>query len=136
MSWKLYSSRERVISEINITPLTDVMLVLLIIFMVTTPLLMMESFKLKLPRAETSGSESGEGAVITITEDGLIYLDGNSIEKGEILPALKARFDRGAPKAVLLKADTVTMHGMVVEILDMSRQAGADKLSIATERDK
>ncbi len=58
MAWKLTNGKESTMAEINITPLTDVMLVLLVVFMVTSPLLMMESMKLKLPQAETSGAEN------------------------------------------------------------------------------
>ncbi|MCP3678155.1 MAG: biopolymer transporter ExbD, partial [Deltaproteobacteria bacterium] len=74
--WSLQSGGDQIISSINITPLTDVMLVLLVIFMVTTPLIMMESFKIKLPKAVSSGVESGEGVTITVTSGGDISVDG------------------------------------------------------------
>ena len=133
MAWKLSNTNEKVISEINITPLTDVMLVLLIIFMVTTPLLMMDSFKLKLPKAASAGSETGLGSVVSVSEDGGLYLDGKAVDEDELFSALESKFKAGGDRTVILKADIDTMHGKVVKILDLSRKAGAEKLSIATE---
>lgn len=112
------------------------MLVLLIIFMVTTPLLMMDSFKLKLPKAASAGSEAGLGAVVSVSEDGGLYLDGKATSEAELFSALKSKFASGGDKTVILKADIETMHGKVVKILDLSRRAGAEKLSIATESEK
>ena len=133
MAWKLSNTNEKVISEINITPLTDVMLVLLIIFMVTTPLLMMDSFKLKLPKAASAGSEAGLGSVVSVSEDGGLYLDGKAVDEDELFSTLESKFKAGGDRTVILKADIDTMHGKVVKILDLSRKAGAEKLSIATE---
>ncbi len=136
MAWKLSNTNEKVISEINITPLTDVMLVLLIIFMVTTPLLMMDSFKLKLPKAASAGSEAGLGAVLSVSEDGGLYLDGKAVKEADLFDLLKENFEAGGARTVILKADIETMHGEVVKLLDISRRAGAEKLSIATESEK
>lgn len=134
MGWNI-KGNDRLISEINITPLTDVMLVLLVIFMVTTPFIMTESFKIKLPKASTSDAEPGKGAVLAINEAGVISLNGRNIPSEELYSELKKAFDSGVDKNVVIKADGNTRHGIIVKALDTAKLAGATKLSIATERE-
>jgi biopolymer transport protein ExbD len=122
----------KIISEINIIPLTDVMLVLLIIFMVTTPLIMMESFKIKLPKALASSVEPGSAITITVTEDGTLYVDEKKVAIVELEDELKREFERRGDRTVLLKGDRSARHGVIVEILDRAKRAGADKIAIAT----
>jgi biopolymer transport protein ExbD len=133
MAWRLTNGKESAMAEINITPLTDVMLVLLVVFMVTSPLLMMESMKLKLPQAETSGAEKGLAIVVSITGEGRYYLNDEPIVKSDLEERLIAELKSGRDNAVILKADKSVRHGLVVEVLDIARKAGAEKLSIATE---
>jgi biopolymer transport protein TolR len=124
MAWKT-GRHEKVMSEINITPFTDVMLVLLVIFMVTTPLIMTGSFKVKLPRAVSAGSEAGKGATVSISE------------AGEGLAAtLASEFKAGADRTVILRADGNVRHAVIVKVLDTARLSGAERLSIATENVK
>lgn len=133
MGWKLNSRHDKLVSEINITPLTDVMLVLLVIFMVTTPLIMTESFKVKLPKAVSSTSETGKGVIIAVNEAGEINLNGRLLAADGLSGALRAEFQRGAEKTVVIKADGRARHSVIVKVLDAAKMAGADKLSIATE---
>ncbi len=134
MGWKTREN-DRLISEINITPLTDVMLVLLVIFMVTTPFIMTESFKIKLPKAITSDTEPGKGAVLSINESGVVNLNGKNVPLDGLYSELKKAFDSGVDKNVVVKADGNTRHGVIVKALDAAKLAGATKLSIATERE-
>lgn len=134
MGWKI-NDRDRIMAEINITPLTDVMLVLLVIFMVTTPLIMTESFKLKLPKAVTSDAEPGKGAVVAISPGGIINLNGKGIRMDDLYSELKKGFDEGSDRTVVVKADGDARHSLVVKVLDTAKSAGAVKLSIATERE-
>jgi biopolymer transport protein ExbD len=133
MAWKLTSGHDRPIAEINITPLTDVMLVLLVIFMVTSPLLMMESMKLKLPKSQSAGEEKGLATVVSITSEGRYFLNDDRIEKSELEGRIGTELKADGNDAVILKADESVRHGLVVEVLDIARKAGAKKLSIATE---
>lgn len=134
--WTIASSRDKIISEINITPLTDVMLVLLVIFMVTTPLLVMQSFKIKLPKAVTAEAEAGKGITISIAAGGLIYLNNKAVKTERLFDSLKVLFLTASDKTVIIKADKDIPHGMVVKVLDTAKRAGAEKLSIATEPEK
>ncbi len=133
MAWKLSGTEERVMAEINITPLTDVMLVLLVIFMVTTPLFMMESFKLKLPKAGSGTSEPGTGTVLSVTVDGRYFLNGEHVKKRDLKNRIAAEFKATGSTNILLKADTSSRHGEVIDALDIAKKAGAGRLSIATE---
>ena len=133
MAWKTRYGSEKVFSEINITPLTDVMLVLLVIFMVTAPLIVVQSFKIKLPKAVTADAEPGKGAVVAISENGLISLNGKTVQASELYDALTAEFRKGGDRTVVIKADGATRHSVVVDVLDTAKLAGAVKLSIATE---
>lgn len=135
MGWKLTNSRERVMSEINITPLTDVMLVLLVIFMVTAPLIMTDSFKIKLPKAVSPDAGAGKGMVVSVSEKGRLSIDGREIKAEDLLPELEKGFRGGADRTVVVRADGNARHSAVVNVLDTAKLAGAVKLSIATEKD-
>jgi len=136
MGWNLKRDEGRLMSEINITPLTDVMLVLLVIFMVTTPLIMIESFKVRLPKAVSADAEPGKGVVIEIGEGGNISINGKDSARAALFNGLKTALANSPEKTVVIKADTNVRHGLVVEALDTAKQAGAVKLSIAAERKK
>ncbi|MBI4949529.1 MAG: biopolymer transporter ExbD [Deltaproteobacteria bacterium] len=135
MAWKINDNKERMMAEINITPLTDVMLVLLVIFMVTTPLIMTESFKIKLPRAVTSDAEPGRGAIVAVSSDGAINLNGKPVSLAGLSGELRAGFEAGKDRTVVVKADGDARHSLIVRILDTAKLAGAERLSIATERE-
>ena len=136
MAWKINDNKERMMAEINITPLTDVMLVLLVIFMVTTPLIMTESFKIKLPRAVTSDAEPGRGMIVAVSSDGAINLNGRSVSLDRLGDEFKAGFGAGGDRTVVVKADGEARHSLIVRILDTAKLAGAERLSIATEREQ
>lgn len=135
MAWKINNHSERMMAEINITPLTDVMLVLLVIFMVTTPLIMTESFKIKLPRAVTSDAEPGKGMIVAVSADGVINLNGRAVALPDLPGEFKRGFDAGGDRTVVVKADGDARHNLIVRILDTAKLAGAERLSIATERE-
>lgn len=134
--WNLSNNGDKIISEINITPLTDVMLVLLVIFMVTTPLLVMQSFKIKLPKAVSAETEPGKGITVIIAAGGVIYLNNRAVKMDGLFDAIKTELASSADKTVIIKADKDIPHGIVVKVLDMAKRSGAAKLSIATEPEK
>lgn len=132
---KRRGGRNRVMSEINITPLTDVMMVLLVIFMVTTPLIMKASIDINLPQAHAKQDAPVERLQIMLTQDGKIYLDRETVTLSELEAKLKARFQSapGAETSVTVAADKLVPYGDAVRILDVARQAGAQKLVLAAE---
>jgi biopolymer transport protein ExbD len=135
MGWNLRDN-DRLISEINITPLTDVMLVLLVIFMVTTPLIVMESFKVRLPGAVTSTAEPGTGLVVAVSRAGVVEINGQRVDPADLKGVFTRELAGRADRTVVVKADGEARHAVVVKVLDAARDAGAEKLSIATVKEE
>jgi biopolymer transport protein TolR len=121
------------ISDINITPFVDVMLVLLIIFMVTAPM-MTKGVNVALPEAEQASSISNkeDTLVITISKEGKIYIDDFDVTITLLSEKLKLFLDRRDKKEVFLKADKEIPYGMVVKVISEVKKAGVNKLGILT----
>lgn len=119
---------DKIISEINITPLTDVTLVLLIIFMVTTPLIMQVGIKVNLPKSSISEVIEPERIIITVSKNNKIYINNSEISFESLSDSVKSKSD----KIVIINADKDVSHGFVVEILDVVKKSGAKNLAIAT----
>lgn len=122
--------RKSVMSEINVTPFVDVMLVLLIIFMVTAPLLQ-QGIDVDLPEAKGKDLPPEERVTIVIKKDGSIFLNDNSIKTDQLGPRLKA-ISKLNP-SVFLKADRDVPYGLVVKVMGEVKEAGIEKLGMITE---
>ena len=124
------------ITGINVTPLVDVMLVLLIIFMVTANYVSSSSLGLKLPEAET-GEASGVSSSLEIMIDAEsnVYLNGELVERAQLGDAIKAtKADLGDKKAqALITADVLTPHGEVVKLIDLVRKNGISEFALNVE---
>ncbi len=127
------SPDRRPMSQINVTPLVDVMLVLLIIFMVTTPM-MREGIDVNLPRVEASPVQAkDEPIVVTIDRARRVYINDSLFGSGEIRAKLSA-IRRSRPDVmVLLKADESVPYGYVIEAMAEIRKSGIEKVGIMTE---
>ncbi|MFH1540572.1 MAG: biopolymer transporter ExbD [Elusimicrobiota bacterium] len=125
---------KKIMSEINITSLVDVVFVLLIIFMVTSPLIMQSGIPIKLPKTQTIRDVSEVNLTITVASDGKIYFNDIEVNKDRLENSLKNRLLNDPNLLVVIKADTHTHHGNVVEILDMAKTLGVKRLAIATEK--
>ncbi len=120
-------------SEINVTPLVDVMLVLLIIFMVTAPMLQ-QGIKVNLPQARAQSLKSQEEKLmITITKDQKIYINKNPYTINELGTTLKALHAYNKNKQVFLKADKDVPYGFVVRVMSEIKAAGIQELGMVTE---
>ncbi|GAM08541.1 biopolymer transport protein ExbD [Geobacter sp. OR-1] len=120
-------------SQINVTPLVDVMLVLLVIFMVTAPM-MQQGVQVNLPKAETKALKSPEEAiVVSIEKSGRIFIDKNEVPQGELKTKLAAMFVNRAKKEVFLKADRDVPYGEVVKTMAEIKGAGVERLGMVTE---
>ena len=129
-----YKLDEKEFSEINITPFTDVVLVLLIIFMITSPFLITGSYKVKLPKSTNSQTDVNKGVEVYLTEAGELFIDNNSIPFQDIAWRLKNEFESLGTKDVIIKADKNVRHGSFILLLDELKKAGAVKLLISTTR--
>jgi biopolymer transport protein TolR len=130
------ASRKRQIgtslSEINVTPFIDVMLVLLIIFMVTAPM-MQSGIGVALPRAETDSAPAEEGLTLTVTPDKYVHIDGSVININLLERRLQGFFAGKAKKIVYIKADESLPYGVIVSIMDIAKKAGVETIGLVTE---
>ena len=129
-----------VVAEINVTPMADVMLVLLIIFMITTPLLQ-TGVTLNLPKAknplDAPAADSKEAIVISLNRTGQIYRAKTPMSEDQLFDFLRQRFASSEvqDRTIFLRADTALAYGRVVEIVNGSRDAGVDRIGLMTELD-
>jgi biopolymer transport protein ExbD len=125
------------VSDINVTPMVDVMLVLLIIFMVITPMLQkgvsVDMAKANNPR-DMQDADKEDAAVIAITRDGKVFLGSTPIDPDEITVKLKDMLANKLDKTVYVKSDFRAKYGVVVSVVDNVRAAGVDSLGLLTEK--
>jgi biopolymer transport protein TolR len=108
------------LSEINVTPFVDVMLVLLVIFMVTAPMIQ-SGISVNLPQAETKSTPAEEGLTLTITKDKYIHIENSVINQFLLEQKLKEYFYGKEKKIVFIRADESLPYGFVMRILDISK---------------
>lgn len=121
------------LSEINVTPFVDVMLVLLIVFMVTAPLLTV-SIPIELPRTEAKQSPSEtEPLSITIRDDGVIFLQETQVTIEELVPNLRAISENGYDRAIYIRGDARTSWDTMAQVLASVSSGGFTKLQLVTD---
>ena len=124
------------LNEINVTPFVDVMLVLLIIFMVTAPL-MTQGVEVDLPVTKTVRNlpQDSDHLVLTVKKDGTLFLDEYAVEADKLEEHLK-RLVAGQKKQLFLRADAEVAYGLVVKVMGEIKAAGIDRLGIVAEPEK
>jgi biopolymer transport protein TolR len=133
MAFRIGDSDEQVLSDINVTPLVDVMLVLLIIFMITAPMLH-QGIPVTLPEAESENlpTDLEDPLVVSVNREGIVYLQEDPIHPTllveRLLPMIEARGD----DRVYLKADEEVTHGQVIQVLDILRRGGVTTVGMVT----
>jgi biopolymer transport protein TolR len=122
------------LADINVTPLVDVMLVLLIIFMVTAPMLH-QGISVALPKTATTNLQSNpeDPIVLSISRDGMFYINETPVARGLLRDRLRAILRGRREKAVLLKADRGLSYGTVIETLDLLNRMGIESLGLVTD---
>ena len=126
------SSSAGVVSEINVTPLVDVMLVLLIVFMVAAPL-MTVGVPVELPKTDAKPmNSSAEPLYVTVQADKSLYLQETPIELADLIPKLQAIAKNGTEEQVMVRADTTVDYGAVMEVMGALNSAGYKKIGLLT----
>lgn len=127
------NNNKRFMSDINVTPLVDVMLVLLIIFMVTAPM-MMQGVEVNLPQTTVKPIKTREDPLIlTVNKKREIYLENYLIELDGLEKKVKKIFQNRRDKEILLRADKDVPYGFVIKVISSIKRAGIDKLGMVTE---
>ena len=132
------SRRRRFLAEINVIPLVDIVLVLLIIFMVTAPMLY-RGMDITLPTSSTNTIKPEERVVLTVERDQKVYVDKDPVPMGVLEAKLRTIKQRNTDVSVYLRADRDVPYGLVVQVMDGVKRAGIEKLGMVTDpesRDK
>lgn len=120
-------------SDINVTPLVDVMLVLLIIFMVTAPM-MMQGVEVNLPQTTTRNIKTqDEPLMLTVNKEREIFLEKHRIKLDSLETKIQKIFENRRNKEILLRADKDVSYGFVIDVIASIKRAGIDKLGMVTE---
>ena len=122
------------ISEINVTPFVDVVLVLLVIFMVTAPMLVREQMNVNLPKAQAGEKSAAQAIMIVLDKSGSVKLMDQQISMEEIAPAIKKLIEQNPNAQAVISADQDAKHGDVVHVMDLVKQAGLTRFAIQIER--
>lgn len=123
-----------VISGINVTPLVDVVLVLLVIFLMTAPAIYQSAIKVQLPKART-GEDAGTKSPLnfTVSADGKVFWNGEELTFDVLAVKLKAMGDKAKDETAMISADQATPHGVVIQLMDSLRTAGLVKFALNVE---
>lgn len=131
---KKWHDRQRVMAEINITPFTDVILVLLIIFMITTPLILQSNIKVSLPEAASGKPLTSTRQInITVADDNSVYLDNKLITRKELRARVAVMHRENPDMEVILFADRMVKFKNIVAVLDDLNELGIKNLNIAAK---
>ena len=128
-----FPPKEDTRTNVPLTPLIDIVLLLLIYFLLTSNFIEQDSLQVKLPRTEARGSISQDHLVVMIDRKGAYYLDEMKIAGDNLDRSLKAWLQVSRKKAVLIKADRQVVYDRVVRVMDLASKHGADRLMLATE---
>lgn len=125
-----------IIVGINVTPLVDVVLVLLIIFMVTATYIVRASIEVDLPRAAHGGETTGTLLSVIITREGEIYLDGVKRTEAELVERSREAAAANPEARAIISADKGALHGAVVRVIDVVKGAGISRFAINIEKEQ
>jgi len=123
-------SDDEIISGINITPLVDVVLVLLIIFLITAPVLYQSSIQVQLPKAKSGDKSQKSPLNFTLSKEGTLHWDSQVIDWDTLTQRLKTHEGHLSEETAMISADQATPHGTVIRLMDVLRQAGLTRFAL------
>jgi biopolymer transport protein ExbD len=130
------TSEDSIVAEINITPLTDIFLVLLIIFMISSSAMLESGLSIKLPTAKTTAltpTDPQKPVYVTLAKDGSVLVGEAAATENELTDLLRTALEGTSKKAVVIRGDAAVSFGQAVRVMDAARSAGAEKITIATQ---
>jgi biopolymer transport protein ExbD len=127
---------DAMITGINVTPLVDITLVLLIIFMVTAKLIVNPQIPVELPTAKTGEKPPPTPLAIVLGKDGTMLADGAPVTEEALTGVVRARKAEGGELSALISADLATQHGRVVRVMDLLRREGVSRFGIAVSEEE
>lgn len=135
MAGSLSNNDDEMISGINVTPLVDVVLVLLIIFLITAPVIYQSAIKVQLPQVKSGDSAASPKTPLqfTLNKEGELYWNSEKFTWEQLDEKLKTMGDSVKQETAFVSADEATPHGVVVRLMDVLRQAGLGKFSLNVE---
>jgi biopolymer transport protein ExbD len=128
-------TQDEVIAGINVTPLVDITLVLLIIFMVTATYVVKETIEVDLPHAASGGETLGTTLALVLDKEGKLFLDGVETSRALAREAIRSAAARDKDARAIISADKSVSHGQVVEVIDLVKTQGITKFAINIEKD-
>lgn len=129
--------KQRLVSDINITPFTDVILVLLVIFMITTPLISQSRIKVNVPQAKSGSAAEDlrQEADISITREGMVYLDGKLVTRKELRDKARVMHANNPGLSWTVRSDRFVRFQEIVSVLDPLNDIGVSKINIAVSNE-
>lgn len=122
--------KKGMITDINVTPLVDIMLVLLIIFMLTANLIAKQAIEVELPKAAQGSTPTPTTLAVTLTKDGLLYLNGKPVTPDELRADVKAALAKDPKSQAIIAGDKDVSHGRIVWVLDVIKSLGVVSFAI------
>jgi biopolymer transport protein ExbD len=123
----------RMIVDINVTPLVDIVLVLLIIFMVTASYIVNTSIKVDLPKAASGTDQARTTLALTLARDGTLFLNGEKTDEAAVTRFIASELPKNPDLQAIIAADKVVQHGSVVRVMDLVKRAGVRKFAMSVE---
>jgi biopolymer transport protein ExbD len=130
---KASGGRRAPIAEINVTPMVDVMLVLLVIMIVSAQYIVSQSIKVELPKAASASDSVASVAAVTLTKDGKTFYNQESMSEGDLQNHFKSAIAGNKELNLIVSADKEVPHGRVVHVIDLAKLEGISKFAINVE---